>query len=340
MDMLQENVSLKEFITMKTGGFARYFFCVKSIEEVKDAVLFAKKESKPIFILGGGSNIIFPDNGFDGVVIKMEIEGVNFEKIDDTTMSVVAGAGVVWDELVEETVSKGLYGLENLSFIPGTVGASPVQNIGAYGVEVKDAIVWVEVLDTETLDVKKISNKECVFDYRNSFFKTPEGKKFIILNVAFNLKKKEKLKINYGDIEEYFSKKDKTPTLKILREAIIEIRTNKLPDIKKVGTAGSFFKNPIVSKEKMQQLLKTYPNLKYSKINNDTFKLSAAWLLDNVGNYNGVCRAGVCVYEKQPLVLINRNNSTAAEILSFAKQIKENIKTKTEINLEFEVVVV
>lgn len=153
--MLKENVLLKEYTTMKTGGYARYFFYAKKTEDIKSAVVFAKEKKIPIFILGGGSNTIFSDKGFKGVVIKMEIDGVSFEEIDDKKVRVIAGAGVEWDKLVEETVNKNLYGLENLSLIPGTVGAAPVQNIGAYGVEVGDVIEWVEVMNTETMEVKK-----------------------------------------------------------------------------------------------------------------------------------------------------------------------------------------
>lgn len=341
--MLKENISLKEFTTMRTGGSARYFFCVKSVDEVEEAVLFAKEKGISFFVLGGGSNIIVSDEGFSGVVIKMEIKGLEFVENSKEEMRVISGAGVEWDFLVEKTVDRNLYGLENLSLIPGTVGASPVQNIGAYGVEVKDTIAWVEVLDTETMKIKKIMNKECLFGYRDSFFKFAKGKKCIILKVAFDLKKNGEFKIDYKDITEYFldlseeEGGDIEPSLKMLREAIIEIRTNKLPNIKQIGTAGSFFKNPIVSEVKVQELLKTYPNLKYHFVSDNTFKLSAGWLFDKVGGWKGVRRDGVRVYEKQALVLVGCNGTTTKKILSLAIEMQNNIKEETGIDLEFEV---
>ncbi len=321
---------------MKTGGAARYFFCVKNTEEVKEAILFAKEKSLPIFIFGGGSNVIVSDEVFSGVTIKMEIRGIEFKEIGNKTR-VIAGAGVEWDRLVERTVNCNLYGLENLSLIPGTVGATPVQNIGAYGVEVKDIIEWVEVMNIETMEIERIINKECLFEYRDSFFKSEEGKKLIILSVAFGLEKDRELKTDYKDIVEYFSRKNIAPTLKTLRKAIIEIRMNKLPDMKKIGTAGSFFKNPVVSEKKVQKLLNIYPDLKYFSVDDGTFKLSSAWLLDKVGDWNGKCIGDACVYEKQALVLINRGNSTAKEILSLAIEMQNDIKEKTGIELEFEI---
>lgn len=335
--MFKENISLKKFTTMKTGGNVRYFFIVKNIKELKEAIFFAKQKKKNFFILGGGSNIIISDLGFAGVVIKMEISGISFKKINREKEKVTAGAGVVWDKLVEETVNKNLYGLENLSLIPGSVGASPVQNIGAYGVEVENVIECVEILNTETMKVSIMTNKECLFDYRESFFKSKKGKKFVILNVTFNLQKNGKLKAGYKDIENYFKKNNIKPTLSILRDAIIEIRTNKLPNMKKVGTAGSFFKNPIISNTKKEKLLKKYPNIKYFSVDGKAVKLSAAWLIDNIGNWKGVCIGDACVYENQALVIINKRESNTKEIIFLANKIKNNIKEKTGIELEFEI---
>ncbi len=325
---------------MKTGGDARYFFCVRNTEEVKKAMLFAKARSVPIFILGGGSNVIISDDGFSGVVIKMEIGGIKFKEISNNKIRITAGAGVGWDEFVKETVDMKLYGIENLSSIPGTVGASPVQNIGAYGMEVKDVISWVEVLNTSTMTIMKIMNKECLFGYRDSLFKKA-GKKFIILNVVFDLEKIGKLKTEYVDIQRYFLelsvKKKITPTLNTLRSAIIEIRESKLPNIKDVGTVGSFFKNPVIIGLKFKELLKTYPDIKYFFIDGDFVKLSAAWLLDNIGNWNSVCKGDVCVCKNHSLILINKGDATTREILNFAKEMQNDIKTKTGVVLEFEV---
>jgi len=319
--MVRENVGLKEFTTMKTGGNARYFFSVRNIEDVKEAVSFAKEKNLPIFILGGGSNVIISDEGFNGVVIKMEIKNIKF--IDDSgSMPVaIAGAGIEWDEFVEKTVNRSLYGLENLSLIPGTVGAAPVQNIGAYGVEVGDAISYVEVFNIETMSVEKIANKECLFGYRDSLFKTKEGKKFIILNVAFVFKKDGELNMKYKDIEDYFKINKTKPTIKSLRNVIVKIRTSKLPDINKIGTAGSFFKNPIVSKNKIEEVVKKYPSIKYFPDKKGFFKVSAAWLLDNVSECKGVCVGGACVYEHHALILINKGDANTKQIIFLANKI-------------------
>ena len=333
--MFKENVRLKEYTTMKTGGNARYFFVVKNIKELKKAIFFTKEKNLSFFILGGGSNTIISDEGFNGVVIKMEILGIVFDKEKDDIVKVIAGAGVEWDSFVGDVVCKNLYGLENLSLIPGTVGASPVQNIGAYGVEVKDVIEYVEVLNSDTMEIKKIMNKECLFDYRDSFFKSELGRKFIILKVAFNLKKKSELKIDYKDIKEYFS--ENKPTLNTLRDAIIEIRKDKMPDMRKIGTAGSFFKNPIVTENMANMLKKEYPSMPRYSYGNGFVKLSTAWLLDKVGKWKGVCRGDACVYEHQALVLVNRGRANTKQILSLANEMKEDIKQKTGVELGLEV---
>ncbi len=335
--LLKENISLKGLTTMSVGGLARYFFNVKNIEDLKFAVAFAKEKKVSFFVLGGGSNVLIPDDGFSGVVIKMEIPGIEFKKINNNETTVVVGAGVLWDKFVKETVEKNLYGIENLSLIPGSVGASPVQNIGAYGVEVKDVILFVDVLNTDTMTIQTITNKECLFGYRDSLFKTTGGRKLIIVSVVFRLLNNGILKTDYADVQEFFLNKKDKPTLKTLREAIASIRTNKLPDMKKVGTVGSFFKNPVVSEARLQWVLSLYPDIKYFKTENDMFKISAGYLIDKIGKWKGVCVNNVCVYEKQALVLVCLKGASTKEILFFANKIRKDIKQKTKIDLEFEI---
>lgn len=337
---MQENVSLKEYTTMKTGGSARYFFCAKSIDEVREAAAFANERAVPLFVLGGGSNVIISDDGWNGVVLRMEIPGIAFEDVDADTVRVVAGAGVQWDALVRATVGKSLYGIENLSGIPGTVGAAPVQNIGAYGVEAGESIAWVEVFDMEKDENCRMGKDECLFGYRESFFKTPQGRKMIITRVAFDLKKNGALKTDYKDIGEYFSRTQKEATLSSLREAIIEIRASKLPDHGNMGTAGSFFKNPVISESEALQLKRSYPDVVVFPANNGLAKVSAAWLLDHIGQWRGVCRGDACVYERHALVLVNKGNATTGEILALADEMAQMVKTKTGIVLEREVQIV
>jgi UDP-N-acetylmuramate dehydrogenase len=329
---IEENILLKDFTTFRTGGLARYFARVKNIEELKTAVRFAKEKKLPFFVLGRGANVLISDDGFRGVVIKMEIGGIFFEGT-----KAIAGTGENWDSFVEKTVKHKFIGLENLSLIPSTVGASAVGNIGAYGTEVKDFIFSVEALNTETMRIKKFSNKECAFGYRESFFKTKEGKKYIVTNVVFEFKKNI-LKTDYKDVQEYFSnKKIKNPKSKNLREAIIEIRKQKLPDVSNVGTAGSFFKNPVVSKQKAEALKKQYPETGIYPQSNGKAKLSAGFLLDKICGFKGFKKGHIGTWEKQALVVVNYGKGSTKEILEFADELKKCVKEKTGIDLEMEV---
>ncbi len=338
---IQENVSLGELTTFRTGGAARYFASVKNISDLKIAVRFAKEKKLPFFILGRGANVLVSDAGFCGLVIKMEIRGIEVKELLNKKARAIAGAGEEWDSFVAKTVKRKLCGLENLSFIPGTVGASAVGNIGAYGTEVKDHILFVEALDTETMKVKKFSNKECSFGYRESFFKTKEGKKYIVTRVTFSLKKNGALKTDYKDVLEFFeNKKIISPTQKNVREAIIEIRKKKLPDVSFVGTAGSFFKNPVVSKRKAGALKETYPNLPFFLSGEKSVKIPAGFLLDKVCGFKGYKKGNVGTWENQALVLVNYGGATTKEILDFADVMKKKVKEKTGIDLEMEVKVI
>ncbi len=202
---IQENILLKEHTTFKIGGPAQYFVEIFTIDELQKAVSIAKEKSLPIFILGGGSNILVADSGFQGLVIKICIKGKEMRELSNEKVEVIVGAGEDWDSFVGYTVEHNLFGLENLSYIPGSVGATPVQNIGAYGTEVKDTISWVEVFNTEKNSIEKFSNKECLFDYRDSYFKKTEGKKYIIIRVAFLLSRHGTLSIDYKDVRDYIA---------------------------------------------------------------------------------------------------------------------------------------
>jgi UDP-N-acetylmuramate dehydrogenase len=332
--MIEENISLKEYTTFRIGGPARFFSRVKTVSELQEALAFAKQKSLPVFILGGGSNILISDEGFAGLVIKIEIRGINIKK-----EIVTAGAGVVWDELVAYAVKNNLRGVENLSFIPGTVGAAPVQNIGAYGAEVKDVISWVEAVHSDTGEIKKFKNTNCQFAYRYSFFKTPEGKKYIITSVEFTLSKDAPLNTSYKDITEYISTHSiQAPELTVqrVRSIVIDIRTKKLPDWGAIGTAGSFFKNPIVSKEKHAELLQKFPEI-ISYSFGEKIKLSAAWLLDKLCSFKGYRDGDVGVYKNQALVLVNFGSASAFDIKSLADKMSSCVKEKTGIALEREV---
>jgi UDP-N-acetylmuramate dehydrogenase len=333
---IQENVSLKEYTTFKIGGPAKFFCIVKNEDDLIEAFNFSKKNKLPTFVLGGGSNLLVADNGYQGLIIKVEMMGMIHAE-DGDVIRVTAMAGEGWDDFVEKMVERGYYGLENLSGIPGTVGASPVQNIGAYGSEVKDTIESVYVLDMQKDEYKTFTNSECRFDYRNSLFKEESGR-YIVLSVTFKLNKKGKLNFNYKDIQDaLLAKRIKDPTLKQMRNIILDIRSRKLPDLKSYGTAGSFFKNVIVSSTKAKELLEKYPEMIVHAVNNKKVKIPLAWILDHVCGFRGVKKGNVGTYQNQALVLVNFGNATAKEIIDLAQKMVDRVYEETGIEIEPEV---
>lgn len=329
---IQKNISLKEFTTFRIGGKAKFFCIVTNEDELIEAIGFSKKNKIPFFILGGGSNILISDDGFAGIVIKIEIKGITYKE-EGNLVKMTVGAGENWDELVAETVEKGLYGFENLSYIPGTVGASPVQNIGAYGAEVKDVLESVYVLDVIKDEYITLKNIDCKFAYRDSLFKKEKGR-YVVISVNFILNKKGKLNCEYKDLQEYFSfKKIKEPTLKQVREAVIEIRKKKLPDIKEYGTAGSFFKNVVVSQSKSQELAAKYPEIIMHAVNDKKVKIPLAWILDHACGFRGVKKGNVGTYKNQALVLVNYGGATAQEITDLAQKMVDAVYEKTGIEI-------
>ncbi|HEY4511321.1 MAG TPA: UDP-N-acetylmuramate dehydrogenase [Candidatus Paceibacterota bacterium] len=339
---IQENISLKDLTTFRTGGTARFFAVATTVDDIREAVLFAEKNTLPMLVLGGGSNILVSDEGFNGLVLKIEIKGITWNTSGADAL-VTVGAGENWDDFVAACVSRELYGLENLSYIPGTVGAAPIQNIGAYGVEVKYFIASVIVFDTNNKKVTTLTNAECNFSYRDSFFKKLEGKHFVVAEVVFKLKKHATLNTSYKDVGEYARKHSIGEfSLATLREAIIDIRKNKLPDWHMLGTAGSFFKNPIISKEHYDELLKKYPDLPGFPLPATSYKLQAfkiplAWIIDNICGFRGKRVGDVGTYRNQALVLVNYGEATTKEVMSFAQAIIDDVKEKTGIVIEPEV---
>ena len=332
--IIENNIQLAQYTTFRIGGRALYFCVVKNEDELVEAVGFSKKNKIPIFILGGGSNILVSDNGFTGIVIKMEIMGKEYiEKAKENAdeVKVIVGAGENWDSLVEETVEKKLYGLENLSYIPGTVGATPIQNIGAYGSEAKDTIESVYVLDIKKDEYKVIKNIDCDFSYRDSMFKK-EKNRYVIISVTFILNKNGKLYLEYEGL-----KNIKNPSLKKVRETVIDIRKRKLPDIKEYGTAGSFFKNLIVSRPKAKELLAKYPDMILHEVNDKKVKIPLAWILDHVCGFRGVRIGDVGIYKNQALVIVNYGNATAQDINNLAQKMSKAVYEKAGLNIEPEV---
>jgi len=335
---IQENIPLGQYTTFKIGGPARFFCAVANEDELLEAVKFAQEKAIPMFILGGGSNLLISDKGFSGLVIKMDLRGVEYsEEKSDGTVIVSAAAGEMWDEFVEAAVDRGLYGLENLSAIPGTVGAVPVQNIGAYGAEAAQVIMKVRVLDTKTLSFTELGNAECQFAYRDSMFKHAKGR-YVITKASFVLSKKGMVNTHYRDVHQYFlAKKISDPTLEEVREAVIDIRWNKLPDWKLWGTAGSFFKNPIISEEHFAKLQGQYPGIPGFPEFDGRVKISLAWILDKVCDAKKLCKGQVCTYEKQALVIVAQPGATADEVVELTHELMKRVKEKTDIEIEAEV---
>lgn len=341
---IKENVSLAPYTTFKVGGPAEFFVVVKSEEDLSASLSEARERSLPVTIIGGGSNVLISDEGLKGMVIKNEIKGVAYEEIGGDIL-VTAGGGMWWDDLVEETVSKDLWGMENLSSIPGTVGATPVQNVGAYGVEVSELIRSVRVCDIVSGSFKVMSPNDCRFGYRDSIFKTEEGKRFVVVGVTYALSRVSMPRLEYKDLAERFSKAGVgaqerspfAPTPADIRAAVIDIRKKKFPDLKVVGTAGSFFKNPIVSKDEAAALHLLYPELPTYPQSDGRVKVSLGFVLDKICGLRGWRDGGVGLYENQALVLVNYENASAKNISDFAEKVAEKVFSKTKIKIEPEV---
>lgn len=341
-----ENISLKEHTTLRIGGPARYFVSVSSVSELGSAFEFARDKHLSVALLGGGSNVLVSDEGFPGVVIKNEIRGVDWNETNDqgTITTVRVGAGESWDDFVKQTVERGLWGLENLSGIPGTVGAAPVQNIGAYGAEIQDALESVETVDARTGEARTLSNAECGFSYRDSVFKRPAGKGLMITRVTFRLAREGKPNLEYTDLKERFKIKDSrfkiTPA--DVRDAVLDIRSKKFPDLARVGTAGSFFKNPIIPTAQFEELRKRYPDLPGFQLPSARYplpsvKVPLAWILDRVCHLKGFRKNGLLLFERQPIVLVNAGFATAKEVVAFAQETAAAVREKTGIEIEWEV---
>ncbi len=336
--MLQaiENVEIKDYCTLRIGGQFRYFSRIDSTDKLMEAVEFAEEKNVPIFVLGGGSNLVFTDKLLNVLALKIEISGFEVLENKDDYAVIKVGAGENWDYFVSRTVASNLSGVEVLSAIPGTVGATPVQNVGAYGTEVKDTIVSLELFDIESKSIKILSNNDCKFGYRDSIFKNESRGKFVILNVTFKLWKKLPSFPNYPGVKKYFIEHNiNTPTLQEIRKAIIDIRGVKLPDPVKVYNVGSFFKNPIVESSVAARLKNKNPDLTIFPIDEHLTKVPAGWLIEQAG-LKGRDFGSISVYPNNALVLVNNGNATYEDILKVRDEIIKIVKEKYGITLEQE----
>jgi UDP-N-acetylmuramate dehydrogenase len=334
---IQANFPLDSLNTFGISANADYFLRVRSTDILPELAKSALFKNSDHFILGGGSNILFTQH-YHGFIIHPEIPGIEIVEEDDRHAVVKVASGVIWDDFVKWTMEQNLAGVENLSGIPGKIGASPIQNIGAYGVEVKDVIVQVDGYDLETQNFKTFENNSCNFGYRSSIFKTSMKNRFVVCYVTFRLTKPPHTLItHYGSIEQELAKCGKR-TIRAVRDCVLSIRNAKLPDPGKTGNAGSFFKNPVIGQAIAEKLNKKYPSLPVYPVNESTVKLSAAWLIEEAG-CKGLHLGRAATHRNQPLVLINLGEATGKEILKLSRYIQEKVFTVFGVRLEEEVII-
>ena len=345
--MLQENVALAPLTTFRVGGPARYLVDAKTIAEVQEAVQYARAQNLPLFVLGGGSNLVVSDSGWPGLVLKIGIAGIE-ETSSKNGVQFEVGAGEEWDKFVARAVTRNCAGIECLSGIPGSVGGTPVQNVGAYGQEVAEVIESVQVFDLRDNQIRELCCEACGFNYRTSIFNTSERGRYVVLRVSYLLQAEGRPQIEYADLKKYFAGWSVSPTLAETRDAVRRIRASKgmlivLGD-DDCRSAGSFFKNPILSPEQMNDLnrrsasrgllVPSYPALEAQR------KVSAAWLVEHSGFSKGYGNGKVGISRKHALALVNRGGATAADILAVKEQIQQRVQEIWGILLEPEPVFV
>jgi len=327
-----QNKSLKKYNTFGLENKAKYF---ASFQNTNELIALLTNYSKPLLIIGGGSNILLTQD-FDGTVLKNNIQGIRIIKEDENHSFIKVGAGVPWHEFVLWSLENKLSGIENLSLIPGSCGAAPMQNIGAYGVELKSVFHELQALKIEDRSLHRFKNEDCNFGYRYSVFKGPLKGKFIITDVTFKLNKKHHLNTSYGAIGQELSDLKLEANIYNISNAIINIRKRKLPDPNKIGNSGSFFKNPVISNKQFEKLKKQFPNIVGYPLKSEVTKLAAGWLIDNAG-WKGFRKDDIGVHKNQALVLVNYGKGKGHKIWELSEDIKKSIYDKFGIELEREV---
>lgn len=338
---IQSNVSLQPYNTFGIKAIAKRFLSIKSISMLQKAIQGNFESEEALFILGGGSNILLK-NDVSALVLKMDLKGKEVVKKEENYIWVKAKAGENWHDFVLWTLTQNYYGLENLSLIPGTVGASPIQNIGAYGVELKDVFESLEAVHLQTGKIQAFSKEDCQFGYRDSIFKNELKGQFCIVSVTFKLSTLPIVHTDYGAIKtelQSMNMEEKDWTPKAVSDAVIAIRSSKLPNPAEIGNSGSFFKNPEISAIQYEQLKKDFPHIVAYSLPNHQFKIPAGWLIEQCG-WKGIIHGNTGTYKHQALVIVNHGNATGEEIYNFSTQIINSVKSKFGIELSREVNVV
>lgn len=332
---IRENISLSDYSTMGLGGQARYLTDISSRNDLTEALAWAKLQQAPVIMIGGGSNIIWQDSGFQGLVLVNKIIGYEVQNPDEENFYLTIGAGENWDSVVQRSVEAELTGIEALSLIPGSAGGTPVQNVGAYGQEISETLTTVEAYDNQAGQFVTLAGIDCNFSYRNSRFKGADRGRFFITGLTLHLNKGNPTPPFYGSVQTYFEEHSITEhTPARLREAVIAIRTSKLPNPAKVRNTGSFFANPIISKNQFFEINNDENPIPNWPVSDDNVKLSAAWLIDQAGfkDYHDQ-ETGMATWPKQSLVLINESAKSTANLLAFKQKIVEAVKAKFGITL-------
>ncbi len=328
---IQENISLKQYNTFGINAKARYFCEITSLDELREALELEGYPEK--FILSGGSNMLITKD-ISALVLYIHIKGIFVEQEDENHVVLKVMAGENWHEMVLWTLDHNYGGLENLSLIPGFTGTAPIQNIGAYGVELKDCFVSCQAIDVATLELKTFTKEECQFGYRDSFFKNEGKDKYIITSVNFRLTKKDhQLNTSYGAIETEMEQQQViNPTIKDVSNAVVAIRKSKLPDPKELGNSGSFFKNPVLTKNEFELFIKHNPEAHYYKVSDQEYKVPAGWLIEQSG-FKGKRYGDAGVHKNQALVLVNYGNASGKEIIELAQTIQKKVWDKFQIEI-------
>jgi UDP-N-acetylmuramate dehydrogenase len=338
MLQLQENVSLKNFNTFGVEASARYFVEINRKEDLSELFLDPQWRQTELLVLGGGSNMLLV-NDFGGLVIRMNIRGIE-HRISKTDVFVEAGAGEVWNDLVNFCVLRGYAGLENLSLIPGSVGASPVQNIGAYGVELQDVFHSCCAFEQATGQFKTFTKADCHFGYRESIFKNELKGQYIITSVKFQLSTIPNLNLKYGAIEQELQhRKITAPTIKEVSQVVSQIRVSKLPDPSTIGNAGSFFKNPVISLAEFELIAAQFPEMVHYPASHGQVKLAAGWLIEQCG-FKGKIAGNTGTWKNQALVLVNHGGASGQEVYSFSSTIIDSVYAKFGLRLQREVIII
>lgn len=331
MNKITKNKSLVDITTFHLPVISSYYCEYASVEELKEILTSELFKSNKYIHIGGGSNLIFTGN-YDGLVLHSNINYITTVEECDDYITLKVGSGVNWDKFVEYCVQNNYYGVENMSYIPGEVGASAIQNIGSYGVEVKEVITSVYTISVKELNERIFSNEECEYDYRDSIFKGKLKGKYIVTAVEYKLSKKKMFTLSYAPLKSYAESAEQL-TLAEVRNIIIDIRKSKLPDPKVIGSVGSFFKNPVIPIEQYNDILAEYPNIPSYKVGDGLIKIPAGWLIENAG-LKGYRIGGAAVYEKQCLVIVNAKDASSADVVQLANHIVETVKSKYGVTIE------